>query len=42
VTDDRAPRSTAELGRQVVQVIYAAYQSAEEGRRVDLRRDDES
>jgi predicted dehydrogenase len=33
---DRQPRSTAELGRQVVQVIYAAYQSAEEGRRITL------
>jgi predicted dehydrogenase len=34
----RAPLATADLGREVVQVIYAAYQSAEEGRRVDLRR----
>jgi predicted dehydrogenase len=40
VTDDRPPLSTAELGREVVQVIYAAYQSAEEGRRIDLWRDD--
>jgi predicted dehydrogenase len=36
VAYDRTPRSTGELGRQVVQVMYAAYQSAEEGRRVDL------
>jgi predicted dehydrogenase len=41
VSDDREPQSTAELGREVVQVIYAAYQSAEEGRRVDLGRTDE-
>jgi predicted dehydrogenase len=40
VVEDRAPLSTVELGREVVQVIYAAYQSAEEGRRVDLWRDD--
>jgi len=32
----RAPLATAQLGRQVVEVIYAAYQSAEEGRRVAL------
>lgn len=36
VIEDRQPLSTAELGREVVQVIYAAYQSAEEGRRIDL------
>jgi predicted dehydrogenase len=36
VACDRPPRSTAELGLEVVRVIYAAYQSAEEGRRVDL------
>lgn len=34
---DRQPLSTGELGREVVQVMYAAYQSAEEGRRVDLK-----
>jgi predicted dehydrogenase len=39
VAYDRAPASTPELGREVVQVIYAAYQSAEEGRRIDLRRE---
>ncbi len=33
---DRQPVSTAELGREVVRVMYAAYQSAEEGRRVEL------
>lgn len=36
VAFDRQPLATAELGRQVVAVIYAAYQSAEEGRRVHL------
>ena len=36
VTYDRQPLSTGELGREVVQVMYAAYQSAEEGRRIDL------
>jgi predicted dehydrogenase len=38
VAYDRQPLSTGELGREVVQVIYAAYRSAEEGRRVDLER----
>jgi predicted dehydrogenase len=36
VAYDRQPLSTGELGRDVVQVIYAAYCSAEEGRRIDL------
>ncbi len=36
VAYDRQPLSTAEMGREVVRVIYAAYQSAEEGRRIDL------
>jgi predicted dehydrogenase len=36
VVYDRAPLATAELGRQVVEVIYAAYQSAEEGRRIEI------
>ena len=40
IVDDRPPRSTIDLGREVVQIIYAAYQSAEEGRRIDLWRDD--
>ena len=35
---DREPLSTGNLGRDVVEVMYAAYQSAEEGRRVELRR----
>lgn len=33
---DREPVSDGELGRQVVKVIYAAYLSAETGRRIDL------
>lgn len=33
---DRAPLSDGELGRQVVKTIYAAYISAETGRRVEL------
>ena len=37
VTHDRQPLSTGELGRDVVEVVYAAYKSAEEGRRVELR-----
>jgi len=36
VVYDREPLASAELGRQVVEVIYAAYQSAEEGRRIWL------
>jgi predicted dehydrogenase len=36
VATGRPPLSDGELGRQVVEVIYAAYVSAEEGRRVDL------
>ncbi len=36
VAFDRTPLSGAELGRQVVEVMYAAYLSAEEGRRVNL------
>ncbi len=38
VAEDRAPRSDAELGRDVVNLIYCAYLSAAEGRRVSLRR----
>jgi predicted dehydrogenase len=37
VANDSQPLSTAELGRDVVEVVYAAYQSAEEGRRIELR-----
>lgn len=33
----RAPKSSAHLGRHVLEVVYAAYVSVEEGRRVDLR-----
>ena len=36
IVTGREPISTAKLGRDVVQVMYAAYQSAEEGRRIDL------
>jgi len=36
VAFDREPMADAHLGREVVEVIYAAYQSAEEGRRIDL------
>ncbi len=36
VAFDRAPLSDARLGRKVVEVMYAAYQSAEEGCRVNL------
>lgn len=38
VAFDRAPLSDAALGRQVVEVMYAAYLSAEEGRRINLIR----
>ncbi len=34
----RAPLSDGELGRRVVEVVYAAYAAAEEGRRVELRQ----
>lgn len=33
----RAPKSTGQLGRDVLEVVYAAYVSVEEGRRVELR-----
>lgn len=36
VIHGREPLADAHLGRQVVEVIYAGYQSAEEGRRVTL------
>lgn len=36
VAQNRPPMSTADLGREVVRVTYAAYQSAEEGRRITL------
>ena len=38
VVEDRPPRSDAQLGRDVLVVIYAAYVAAAEGRRVDLSR----
>jgi len=37
--EDREPVSGILLARDVVEVIYAAYQSAEEGRRVELKKD---
>ena len=36
VQEDRPPMVDGRLGLDVIRVIYAAYQSAEEGRRVDL------
>ena len=36
VKEDRSPMCDGRLGLEVVRVTYAAYQSAEEGRRVDL------
>jgi predicted dehydrogenase len=36
VAYDRDPLADAALGRDVVEVIYSAYVSAEEGRRIDL------
>jgi len=36
VKEDRSPMVDGRLGLDVIRVIYAAYQSAEEGRRVDL------
>jgi len=33
----RPPKSSAHLGRDVLEVIYAAYVSVEEGRRIELR-----
>ncbi len=36
VADDRPPLSDGRLGLEVVRVTYAAYQAAEEGRRVEL------
>jgi predicted dehydrogenase len=36
VAGGRPPKSDGRLGRDVVEVVYAAYVSAEEGRRVDL------
>jgi hypothetical protein len=36
VAFDREPLSGFDLARDVTRVIYAAYQSAEEGRRISL------
>ena len=36
VTAGRAPEADGELGLEVTRIVYAAYQSAAEGRRVDL------
>ena len=36
VAFDRAPASGFDLAYETVRILYAAYQSAEEGRRVDL------
>lgn len=40
VRDNRPPLADGRLGRAVVETIYAAYQSAAEGRRVTLRSHD--
>jgi predicted dehydrogenase len=36
IADDRDPVSDARLGLDVCKVVYAAYQSAEEGRRIEI------
>ena len=36
ILEDREPVSNGELGRQVVKVTYAAYISAQTGRRIEL------
>jgi predicted dehydrogenase len=36
LAEDREPLSTGELGRDVIRVVYSAYVSAAEGRRVEL------
>ena len=38
IVNERPPLSDAQLGRDVIAVIYGAYVAAEEGRRVDLSR----
>jgi predicted dehydrogenase len=38
VAEGRRPLSDGSLGRDVIEVIYAGYLSAAEGRRVDLSR----
>jgi predicted dehydrogenase len=37
IAHGRPPKSDARLGRDVLEVIYAAYVSVEEGRRIELR-----
>ena len=37
IVEDRQPVSGAVLAREVTLVLYAAYVSAEEGRRVDVK-----
>ena len=37
IAHGRPPKSGGQLGRDVLEVVYAAYVSAEEGRRVELR-----
>jgi predicted dehydrogenase len=39
IADDRPPRADGELGRDVIRLVYAAYVSAAEGRRVDIADD---
>jgi predicted dehydrogenase len=36
VAEDREALSTGELGRDVIRLVYAAYVSAAEGRRIDV------
>jgi len=38
VAERRAPLADGHLGRDAIEVVYAAYLSAAEGRRVELRR----
>jgi len=38
VAEDRAPLADGHLGRDVIEMVYAAYLSAAEGRRVELAR----
>jgi predicted dehydrogenase len=38
VLSDREPVSGMDLARDVVEVIYAAYASAEKGMRIELKR----
>jgi predicted dehydrogenase len=34
VAEGRQPKADGELGRDAIRVVYGAYQSAEEGRRI--------